>query len=102
MDMNRRQFAKLSALLSMCAIVPMPELKPESSKFGLITAKTHMGKVKVFLNGKDVTHRAFAADDITGYVDVLKLNADGKPYVDRSIDAFAKERLYGRVLIVSV
>lgn len=102
MNMNHREFAKLSATLGMCAIVPMPELKPDASKFGLVTAETHMGKVKVFLNGEDVTHRTFAADDVIGYVDRYKSYRDGKIYVDPSTGSAAKERIYGDVVIKGI
>lgn len=71
--------------------------KPQ--KIGLVTAKTHRNKVIVLLNGKDVTNISFAADDVSGYVDIYKLTQDGRKYKVVGESGMATERLYGDVVI---
>jgi len=57
---------------------------------------------KVRLDGVDVSARSFAADDIEGFVDVYKINQDGKKYLVEGPDGqrvVAQERLRGVVEI---
>ena len=80
MELNRRQFtiafaaasvATASFVSKMNAIAEAMPKAPwnRMDKFGKITTKTHSFKVRVFLDGVDVTDDGFEADDIAGYVD---------------------------------
>lgn len=71
--------------------------KPQ--KVGLVTVRTHIDKVIVFLNGRDVTNISFAADDVSGYVDMYNLTRDGRKYKVVGESGMATERLYGDVVI---
>jgi len=101
MELNRRQFtiafaaasaATASFVSKMNAIA---EAMPKADKFGKITTETHMCKVRVFLDGLDVTDVAFEADDVAGYVDCY----DGKWIIDKDTNSFVSSRRYGNVLI---
>lgn len=60
-------------------------------KHGLVTTNTHAGKVRVFLNGDDVTDRCISADDREGWVKLQCWDAErhdpkwakGSPHIDR-------------------
>jgi hypothetical protein len=68
-----------SAIAGIAAIALPASAKEEYSserywvkiKYGLVLAKDARG-VKVFANGMDVSHVAFRADDIEGYVDCFQ------------------------------
>ena len=57
--------------------------------------------VRVWLNEEDVTLDCFAADDVKGYVDCYRRNAEGKRYQieDQGYAIPASERRYGVVKI---
>lgn len=68
---------------------------------GFISIGTHpflMHCTRVHLDGIDVTTRCYAANDVDGWVDCWKLNADGHKYLDDDGEA-AQERLHGTVVI---
>lgn len=52
----------------------------------------------VTLDGKDISNKCFEADEEEGYVDVYKLNADGKIFVAKN-GRTGQERLHGKVVI---
>ena len=101
MELNRRQFAIAFATASVAAASfvsatsAIANAMPKADKFGKITTETHMCKVRVFLDGLDVTDVAFEADDVAGYVDCY----DGKWIIDKDTNSFVFSRRYGNVLI---
>jgi sugar lactone lactonase YvrE len=52
----------------------------------------------VTLDGKEVTDRCFEADEEEGYVDLYKLDADGKMFITKA-GRPGQERLHGKVKI---
>lgn len=54
---------------------------------------------RAWLDGVEVTKNCQVADDRLGRVLLLKVNADGRHYVDRSTNSAAKEWKHGRVEI---
>jgi len=101
MELNRRQFTIAFAAASVATasfvskMNAIAEAMPKADKFGKITTETHMCKVRVFLDGLDVTDVAFEADDVAGYVDCY----DGKWIIDKDTNSFVSSRRYGNVLI---
>lgn len=80
----------------------------EVKRYGPLDVKRHT-KIKdeegvdlrVFLNGKEVTNRCTYADDIAGYVMLLKLNELGAFYIDPvNRTDVARETVYGDVRIL--
>jgi len=55
---------------------------------------------KAFLDGIEVTSKCFTADEELGEVHVYKLNSEGKPYFDPSVNEVPWEILRGDVKIV--
>lgn len=74
----------------------------EQIKLGYVDVERHIRMrdhgvyLKVLFNGVDVTNHCEAADDLAGYVDLFKVNADGQHYVNE-LNELARERLYGDV-----
>ena len=105
MEPNRRQFAIAFAAASVVAasfvskMNAIAEAMPKADKFGKITTKTHSFKVRVFLDGVDVTDDGFEADDIAGYVDCWIRGDDGKWMIDKDTGKLVSSRRYGNVLI---
>ena len=105
MELNRRQFAIAFATASASAASfgsatsAIANAMPKADKFGKITTKTHSFKVRVFLDGVDVTDDGFEADDIAGYVDCWIRGDDGKWMIDRDTGKLVFTRRYGNVLI---
>lgn len=105
MELNRRQFAiafataSASAASFVSATSAIANAMPRADKFGKITTKTHSFKVRVFLDGVDVTDDGFEADDIAGYVDCWIRGDDGKWMIDRDTGKLVFTRRYGNVLI---
>ena len=105
MELNRRQFAiafataSASAASFVSATSAIANAMPKADKFGKITTKTHSFKVRVFLDGGDVTDDGFEADDIAGYVDCWIRGNDGKWMIDRDTGKLVFTRRYGNVLI---
>jgi len=110
MEPNRRQFtiafatvlaATASFVSKMNAIAEAMPKAPSNKmdKFGKITTKTHSFKVRVFLDGVDVTDDGFEADDIAGYVDCWIRGDDGKWMIDKDTGKLVSYRRYGNVLI---
>jgi len=105
MELNRRQFAiafataSASAASFVSATSAIANAMPKADKFGKITTKTHACKVRVFLDGVDVTDDGFEADDIAGYVDCWIRGDDGKWMIDRDTGKLVFTRRYGNVLI---
>ena len=110
MELNRRRFtiefatvlavaaSFASTTTAMAAGIPKtPSNKMD--KFGKITTETHVCKVRVFLDGADVTNDAFEADDIAGYVDCYLCGDDGKWMIDKETNSFVSSRRYGNVFI---
>ena len=101
MELNRRQFtiafatASAAAASFATATSAIANAMPKADKFGKITTKTHACKVRVFIDGADVTNDAFEADDVAGYVDCY----DGKWIIDKDTNSFVFSRRYGNVLI---
>ena len=105
MELNRRQFAiafataSASAASFVSATSAIANAMPKADKFGKITTETHVCKVRVFIDGADVTNDAFEADDIAGYVDCWIRGDDGKWMIDRDTGKLVFTRRYGNVLI---
>ena len=105
MELNRRQFTIAFAAASVAtasfvsATSAIANAMPKADKFGKITTKTHSFKVRVFLDGVDITDDAFEADDIAGYVDCYLCGDDGKWMIDKETNSFVSSRRYGNVLI---
>ena len=105
MELNRRQFAiafataSASAASFVSATSAIANAMPKADKFGKITTKTHSFKVRVFLDGVDVTDDGFEADDIAGCVDCWIRGDDGKWMIDRDTGKLVFTRRYGNVLI---
>jgi len=110
MEPNRRQFAIAFAAASVATasfvskMNAIAEAMPKApftimDKFGKITTETHVCKVRVFLDGVDVTNDSFEADDIAGYVDCYLCGDDGKWMIDKDTNSFVFSRRYGNVLI---
>ena len=110
MELNRRQFAIAFASASVSAasfvskMNAIAEAMPKApftimDKFGKITAETHVCKVRVFLDGVDVTNDSFEADDIAGYADCYLRDDDGKWMIDKDTGKLVFSRRYGNVLI---
>ena len=110
MEPNRRQFTiafatVLAAAASFASTttamaVEMPKAPSNRmDKFGKITTKTHACKVRVSIDGVDVTNDAFEADDIAGYVDCWIRGDDGKWMIDKDTNSLVFSRRYGNVLI---
>ena len=110
MELNRRQFTIAFATASAAAAsfvstttamaAEMPKApSSKMDKFGKITTETHVCKVRVFLDGADVTNDAFEADDIAGLVDCYLCGDDGKWMIDKETNSFVFARRYGNVLI---
>ena len=105
MKLNRRQFtiafasASVSAASFVSATSAIANAMPKADKFGKITTETHAHKVRVFLDGVDVTDDGFEADDIAGYVDCWIRGDDGKWMIDRDTGKLVFTRRYGNVLI---
>lgn len=105
MKLNRRQFtiafatASAAAASFVSATSAIANAMPRADKFGKITTKTHSFKVRVFLDGVDVTGDGFEADDIAGYVDCYLRGDDGKWMIDKDTNSPVFARRYGNVLI---
>jgi hypothetical protein len=105
MELTRRQFtiafatASAAAASFVSATSAMANAMPKTDKFGKITTKTHSFKVRVFLDGVDVTDDGFEADDIAGYVDCWIRGDDGKWMIDKDTGKLVSYRRYGNVLI---
>jgi hypothetical protein len=105
MELNRRQFtiafatASAAAASFVSATSAIANAIPEADKFGKITTKTHACKVRVSIDGNDVTNDAFEADDIAGYADCYLCGDDGKWMIDKDTNSFVFARRYGNVLI---
>ena len=105
MEPNRRQFtiafatASAAAASFATATSAIANAMPKADKFGKITTKTHACKVRVFIDGNDVTNDAFEADDRAGYVDCWIRGNDGKWMIDRDTNNLVFSRRYGNVLI---
>ena len=110
MEPNRRQFtiafatvlAAATSFASTTTAMAAEMPKAPSSKmdkFGKITTKTHACKVRVSIDGNDVTNDAFEADDIAGYADCYLRGDDGKWMIDRDTGKLVFTRRYGNVLI---
>ena len=105
MKLNRRQFtiafatASAAAASFVSATSAIANAMPKADKFGKITTETHVCKVRVFIDGADVTNDAFEADDIAGYVDCYLCGDDGKWMIDKETNSFVSSRRYGNVLI---
>ena len=101
MELNKRQFTIAFAAASVAtasfvsATSAIANAMPKADKFGKITTETHVCKVRVFIDGVDVTDVAFEADDVAGYVDCY----DGKWIIDKDTNSFVSSRRYGNVLI---
>ena len=110
MELNRRQFtiefatvlaaaaSFASTTTAMAAGIPKTPSN-RMDKFGKITTKTHACKVRVFIDGADVTTDAFEADDIAGYVDCWIRGDDGKWMIDKDTNSLVFDRRYGNVSI---
>ena len=110
MEPNRRQFtiafaaasaAAASFVSKMNAIAEAMPKAPSNrmDKLGKITTKTHACKVRVSIDGNDVTNDAFEADDIAGYVDCYLRGDDGKWMIDKDTGKLVFARRYGNVFI---
>ena len=110
MEPNRRQFAIAFAAASVVAasfvskMNAIAEAMPKApsnrmDKFGKITTKTHACKVRVSIDGVDVTDDAFEADDAAGYADCYLRGDDGKWMIDKDTNSPVFVRRYGNVLI---
>ena len=105
MELNRRQFtiafatASAAAASFVSATSAIANAMPRADKFGKITTETHVCKVRVFLDGVDITDDAFEADDIAGYVDCWIRGDDGKWMIDKDTNSLVFSRRYGNVLI---
>ena len=110
MELNRRQFtiafatasaAAASFVSKMNAIAEAMPKAPSNKmdKFGKITTKTHACKVRVSIDGNDVTNDAFEADDIAGYADCYLRDDDGKWMIDKDTNSLISARRYENVLI---
>ena len=105
MELNRRQFtiafatASVAAASFVSATSAIANAMPKADKFGKITTKTHACKVRVSIDGNDVTNDAFEADDIAGYADCYLRGDDGKWMIDRDTNNLVFSRRYGNVLI---
>lgn len=105
MELNRRQFTIAFAAASVAtasfvsATSAIANAMPKADKFGKITTETHMCKVRVFLDGVDVTGDAFEADDVAGYADCYLRVDDGKWMIDKDTSNPVFSRRYGNVLI---
>ena len=51
----------------------------------------------VYINGQNVTKRTRWADDLSGEISLLKVNEEGRHYVDLETHEAAKEVLFGDV-----
>lgn len=110
MELNRRQFtiefatvlaaaaSFASTTTAMAAGIPKTPSN-RMDKFGKITTKTHACKVRVSIDGNDVTNDAFEADDIAGYADCYLRDDDGKWMIDKDTNSLISARRYGNVLI---
>ncbi len=110
MKLNRRQFTIAFASASVAAAsfastttamaAEMPKAPSNKmDKFGKITTKTHACKVRVSIDGVDVTDDAFEADDVAGYADCYLRGDDGKWMIDKDTSKPVFSRRYGNVLI---
>ena len=110
MEPNRRQFtiafaaasvATASFVSKMNAIAEAMPKAPFTimDKFGKITTETHVCKVRVFLDGVDVTNDAFEADDVAGYADCYLRGDDEKWMIDKDTGKIVFSRRYGNVSI---
>ena len=110
MELNRRQFtiafatvlaATASFVSKMNAIAEAMPKAPSNKmdKFGKITTKTHACKVRVSIDGNDVTNDAFEADDVAGYADCYLRGGDDKWMIDKDTGKLVFSRRYGNVLI---
>ena len=105
MKLNRRQFtiafasASVSAASFVSATSAIANAMPKADKFGKITTKTHACKVRVSIDGNDVTNDAFEANDVAGYADCYLRCDDGKWMIDKDTNSPVFTRRYGNVLI---
>ncbi len=105
MKLNRRQFtiafatASAAAASFVSATSAIVNAMPKADKFGKITTETHVCKVRVFLDGVDVTNDSFEADDIAGYVDCWIRGDDGKWMIGKDTNSLVSSRRYGNVSI---
>lgn len=61
-------------------------------------SKYEIGHTYIQFNGENVTMRCFEADDQAGYVQLYKLNDEGKKFLDG--EEAASEKLFGDVSIL--
>ena len=105
MELNRRQFtiafatASAAAASFVSATSAIANAMPRADKFGKITTKTHACKVRVSIDGVDVTNDAFEADDMAGYADCYLRGGDDKWMIDKDTGKLVFSRRYGNVLI---
>jgi hypothetical protein len=73
------------------------------NKFGFLSvdtcAREIRARVRVVVNGVDVTRRCYAANDIDGWADCFQLDDRGRFFIDRETCEAARERLTGDVVI---
>lgn len=63
----------------------------------------HGGRLRVLLDGVEVSNRCYYANEEDGRVDCYKHNAEGKPYIDpENPGDVARETLRGEVRIEDV
>lgn len=107
--MNRRQAIKVLAAVSAASVI-LPSTPAAATttagKYGpldvhrWITHRNRTGeRLRVYLNGVDVTEHCYFADDVEGIVRVWKTNAQGRRYLDPATHRAASEELHGAVVI---
>lgn len=98
--MNRREAIKTVVTTALGIPIALNAGAPDD-RLGFVDVTRHTAFKKqgiwlrVMLNGEDVTDRCQEADDIEGYVILVKLNYKGTPYLDAN--ELAREVRVGEV-----
>ena len=97
--MNRRAFVRAVLTSPLIAAVGLPRKYGRLGVGDVRDLGYSPAKAQVFLDGQQV-HDCFLLDDIEGWVEVYKRNAEGRIYLNAARTEAVSERRYGRVQFV--
>lgn len=64
-----------------------------------VSAGKDSGRYTVKVDGVDVSHRCYGADDAEGVAHLYAVDGDGKFFIDRRTGDVARQHLHGSVVI---
>lgn len=98
--MERRKF--VAGLLALPIIGNVLKAAPISDKVGHVSVRLTprlATRARAWLDGREVSNDCVEADDIKGYVRILKRGGHGRFYIDPATNELAEETIQGDVTI---